>query len=216
MRAKIMSGTWAPDARLRLDMLRKHFNVSHTPLREALSRLSEQGLVCIIDQRGYRVAPVSGRDLQQVIRLRLELEAMALRDAIAAGDSAWVAGLVESHQTLIELDAEARTNDTERWEERHRRFHFALLQGCGVPLLMQFISTLHDQSDRYRRLFLRSHNHDRDVPAEHAAILDATLARESDLAVALLQRHIKRTGENILAAIGVVAAEPINELRSVI
>ena len=213
MRARIVSGEWPPESRLRLDTLREHFKVSFSPLREALSRLGEQGLVCIVDQRGYRVAPVSGGDLRHVIRLRLELEGMALRDAIATGGSSWVTGLVESHQTLNALSDDARTNDTERWEERHRRFHFALLQGCGVPLLMQFISTLHDHSDRYRRLFLRSHAHDRDVPAEHAALLDATLSREADLAVALLQRHIKRTGENVLAAIGGVVGGPAADLR---
>ena len=202
MRASIMCGAWPPDTRLRLDTLRKEFNVSYSPLREALSRLGAQGLVCILDQRGYRVAPVSGRSLKHVIRLRLELEGMALREAIANSDSSWLAGLVDSYEILNELSLDARSNDTERWEDLHRRFHFALLQGCNMPLLMQFISTLHDQTDRYRRLFLRTHAHDRNVPGEHGAILQATLAHEADLAVVLLQQHIKRTGENVLAAIG--------------
>jgi len=201
MRASIMCGAWPPDTKLRLDTLRKQFNVSYSPLREALSRLGAQGLVCILDQRGYRVAPVSGRSLEHVIRLRLELESMALREAIANDGSSWRAGLVDSYEILTELSVDARANDTERWEERHRRFHFALLQGCDMPLLMQFIGTLHDQTDRYRRLFLRTHAHDRDVPGEHAAILQATLAHEADLAVVLLQQHIKRTGENVLTAI---------------
>ncbi len=202
MRASIMCGDWLPDTKLHLDTLRAQFKVSYSPLREALSRLGAQGLVCILDQRGYRVAPVSRRDLQHVIQLRLALEGMALRDAITHGSPSCVTGLVDSYKILSELSADARANDTERWEERHRQFHFALLRGCEMPLLMQFISILHDQTDRYRRLFLRTHPHDRDVPSEHAAILEATLAREPDLAVALLQRHIKRTGDNVLAANG--------------
>jgi DNA-binding GntR family transcriptional regulator len=202
-----MNGEWPPDSKLRLDTLRKQFNVSYTPLREALSRLGAQGLVNIVDQRGYRVAPVSSRNLQHVIRLRRELEGMALREAIAQGGVAWVEGLTDSHQALGELSGDARTKDPERWEDLHRRFHFALLQGCEMPLLMQFITTLHDHTDRYRRLFLRTNPHDRDVPGEHTAIMRAALAREADLAVVLLQQHISRTGENVLKAIGALVAE---------
>jgi DNA-binding GntR family transcriptional regulator len=207
MRASIMNGEWPPDSKLRLDTLRKQFNVSYTPLREALSRLGAQGLVNIVDQRGYRVAPVSSRDLQHVIRLRRELEGMALREAIAQGDTAWLEGLTDSHQTLGEFSGDGRKKDPERWEDLHRRFHFALLQGCDMPLLMQFITTLHDHTDRYRRLFLRTNPHDRDVPGEHTAIMRAALAREADLAVVLLQQHISRTGENVLKAIGALVAE---------
>lgn len=205
MRASIMSGAWSPDTKLRLDTLRQQFKVSYSPLREALSRLGAQGLVTIVDQRGYRVAPVSGQSLREIIRLRRELEGMALREAILHGDDAWVAALTDAHTILSELSVDARTNDTERWEDLHRQFHFALLTGCDMPLLTQFISILHDQADRYRRLFLRTHRHDRDVPGEHAAILRATVAREADVAVALLQQHIARTGENVLAAIGAMA-----------
>jgi DNA-binding GntR family transcriptional regulator len=207
MRASIMNGEWPPDSKLRLDTLRKQFNVSYTPLREALSRLGAQGLVDIVDQRGYRVAPVSSRNLQHVIRLRRELEGMALREAIVQGDTAWVDGLTDSHQALGELSGDARTKDPERWEDLHRRFHFALLQGCDMPLLMQFITTLHDHTDRYRRLFLRTNPHDRDVPGEHTAIMRAAQAREADLAVVLLQQHISRTGENVLKAIGALVVQ---------
>lgn len=201
MRARIMCGEWPPGTKLRLDTLRKQFKVSYSPLREALSRLGAQGLVCILDQRGYRVAPVSPGGLREVVRLRLELEGMALREAIARDSPSWRAGLLQSHQILAELDAHARTNDSEHWEKLHRCFHFALLNGCEMPLLLQYISTLIDHSDRYRRLYLKTHVHDRDVPGEHAAILEATMAHEADLAVVLLQQHIKRTGENVMAAI---------------
>ena len=201
MRASILCGEWAPGTKLRLDSLRKQFKVSYSPVREALSRLGAQGFVSILDQRGYRVAPVSSKGLREIIRLRLELEGMALREAIARNTPSWATGLLDSYTILAELSADDRTNEPERWEELHRGFHCALLQGCEMPLLMQMISTLLDHSDRYRRLFLRRHAHDRDVPGEHAAILAATVDREADLAVVLLRQHIKRTGENVLTAI---------------
>ncbi len=213
MRASIMCGELPPDTKLRLDALRKRYKVSYSPLREALSRLGAQGLVCILDQRGYRVAPVSPDALRQIVRLRLELEGLALREAIKLGSPSWVAGLIDSYRFLAELNANAQAHDTDRWEHHHRQFHFALLQGCAMPLLLQYISNLLDQSDRYRRLFLKTRSHDRDVPAEHAAILDAARAREPDLAVALLQQHIKRTGENVLAAIDALGARSRNDAK---
>jgi DNA-binding GntR family transcriptional regulator len=140
--------------------------------------------------------------------MRQELEGLALREAIKQGGASWEAGLRDSYGLLAELNANTATRDGERWEQLHRQFHLALLQACEMPLLIQFISNLLDQSDRYRRLFLKTRPHDRDVPSEHSAILDATLAREADLAVALLQQHIKRTGENVLGAINTSNPEP--------
>lgn len=59
LRSSIMRGDYEPGARLHLDSMRKAFDVSFSPLREALCRLESEGLVRIEDQRGYRVAPVS-------------------------------------------------------------------------------------------------------------------------------------------------------------
>ncbi len=70
-----------------------------------------------------------------------------------------------------------------------------------MPLLQQFCETLHDQSDRYRRIFLKDHAPDRDVPAEHAAIAAAMIERRADDAARLLRDHIERTGRNIQAAL---------------
>jgi DNA-binding GntR family transcriptional regulator len=80
-----------------------------------------------------------------------------------------------------------------------RELHITLFSASGMPLLLQFCNTLHDLGDRYRRLFLATNAHDRDVPAEHKAILDAALARDKDLACTLLRQHIERTGKNLFA-----------------
>jgi DNA-binding GntR family transcriptional regulator len=70
-----------------------------------------------------------------------------------------------------------------------------------MPLLLQFCTTLHDLSDRYRRLFLQKNPTDRDVQREHNAIADATVSRQGDKAAHLLRQHIERTGTNILKSL---------------
>jgi DNA-binding GntR family transcriptional regulator len=87
------------------------------------------------------------------------------------------------------------------WEKAHRAFHQSLLSACRMPLLLNFCTTLHDLSDRYRRLFLENHPIDRDVAEEHRNICDATLERRADQACALLRDHIERTGHMVLHAL---------------
>lgn len=90
----ILRGDLPPHSKLRLDELRVQFGVSLSPLREALSRLSREGLIQVEDQRGYRVAPVSRHNLKELVRLRTEFECLALGEAIKNGDIEWEASLL--------------------------------------------------------------------------------------------------------------------------
>lgn len=203
LRTLIASGEIPPGEKLNLDELRHKFGVSLSPLREALSHLSAEGFVVGLEsQRGYRVAPVSEHNLLEVTRLRAELESFALRESIARGDDRWEAEVVvRLHQlSKLERSTPARPR-VEEWEKAHRAFHQSLLAACRMPLLLNFCTTLHDLSDRYRRLFLEKHPIDRDVGEEHRRICDATLERRADQACSLLRDHIERTGRMVLRAI---------------
>jgi DNA-binding GntR family transcriptional regulator len=203
LRTQIASGEIPPGEKLNLDELRQKFGVSLSPLREALSRLGAEGFVVGLEnQRGYRVAPVSENNLLEVTRLRAEIESLALRESIARGDDRWEEEVVvRLHQlTRIERSMPAGARVLE-WEKAHRAFHQSLLSACRMPLLLNFCTTLHDLSDRYRRLFLEDHPIDRDVAEEHRNICDATLERRGDQACALLRDHIERTGRMVLSAL---------------
>lgn len=200
IRADILEGRLLPGTKLKLDTLRDQYDVSLSPLREALSRLGAEGLVVMSDQKGYRVAPVSAENLEEVTTLRANLEVMALAKSIEHGDDRWEDALVAAYHRLQRMEESARKGQQfDGWDQAHRTFHITLFSASGLPLLLQFCNTLHDLSDRYRRLFLAKNVHDRDVPAEHKAILDATLARDQELACSLLRQHIERTGRNLFA-----------------
>jgi DNA-binding GntR family transcriptional regulator len=199
IRADILAGKRKPGAKIRLEALKSDFGVSWSPIREALSRLVAEGLILAEEQRGYRVAPVSKAQLDEVVRLRVALESMALRAAIEKGDDAWEAEVLAAHHRLSKLeDRRWEGTQAEQWESWHRTFHVALIRACDSPVLLQFCGQLHDMSDRYRRLFLSAHKFDRDVAGEHRAIAEATLARDAAKACRLLESHIERTGRNIL------------------
>jgi len=202
LRDAIMRGELLPGSKLNLGRLRTAFGVSLSPLREALCRLENDGFVALIDQRGYRVTPVSADNLTEIIRLRVEFEGLAIKEAIERGDVAWEGRVLSALHQLSRCKRGSRSvAEQEAWEIAHRAFHAELTSACGMPLLRQFCATLHDQSDRYRRIFLKKHQPDRDVPAEHTAMAHAVIERRSRDATKILREHIERTGRNIQAVL---------------
>lgn len=206
IRVQILHGKLQPGGRVRLEELKDEFEVSWSPVREAVSHLVAEGLMVADGPRGYRIAPVSKPHLAEVIRLRTVLETMAFRDSIAKGDDAWEAEVLAAHHRLAKLElaksekSVAASETPATWEDVHRLFHGVLIRACDSPLLLQFCAQLHDLNDRYRRLFFSAHDFDRDVAAEHRAMVEATLARDADNACRLLAMHIERTGRNILGS----------------
>ncbi|MDX3893194.1 GntR family transcriptional regulator [Pusillimonas sp.] len=203
LRERIAHGDFAPGAKLRLDELRSMFGVSLSPLREALSRLCAEGFVATEDQRGYRVVPVSQNNLDEVIRLRVQFESYALREAIKNGDDVWEGEVLAALHRLNKIErGRVDAQGVSQWEQFHSVFHRRLISACGMPLLLHFCETLHDLNDRYRRIFLSDNPVDRDVRQEHVDICTATLERRADEACDLLRSHVERTGANVLKALG--------------
>lgn len=210
LRETILNGQLLPGAKLNLGELKNDFGVSFSPLREALSRLSNEGLVEIEDQKGYRTSPISEENLIEVTRLRAYLEPLALAESVRHGDETWESNLVAAHYRLGKLEDPAeRAKRIEDWERHHRAFHDALLAGCPMVLLLQFCRTLSRLKDRYRRLFrdlvLKSRT-SRDIPGEHRQMLEAALSRNEKVAAESLRSHIELTGSALLAAMRLEAA----------
>ena len=200
LRDAIMRGELLPGSKLNLDRLRTAFGVSLSPLREALCRLENDGLVALIDQRGYRVTPVSRiispRSSGCASSSRVSRSRRRSNTATSPGKAEILAAL---HQ-LSRCKRGARSAaEQEVWETAHRAFHAELISACQMPLLRQFCATLHDQSDRYRRIFLKKNAPDRKVPAEHTALAQAMIERRARDATRILREHIERTGRNIQA-----------------
>ncbi|MTJ81917.1 MAG: FCD domain-containing protein [Telmatospirillum sp.] len=208
LRRDIIHGVLAPGSKLRIEQLRAQYEVGASTLREALTLLLSDALVTAEGQRGFRVAPVSMADFQDITRMRKLLECLALRESIEAGDDGWEAGVVAAFHRLSlaedRLDRKDRAS-VDAWEDRNRAFHEALIAGCGSRWLHHFRGILYHQSERYRRFSLVNRGLGRDVHAEHHGIMEAALARDADLACTLTGEHIDRT---LAAVVGIQTGHP--------
>lgn len=200
LREAILAGELRPGSKINLEHVRRDFDVSLSPLREALARLIALGLVEFQDNRGYTVAPVSLRNLAEITRLRVEFESLALQHAILNGDLRWESEVMRALHRLNRTARDPSNVQTlESWEHAHRDFHMTLLAGCGMPLLLNFCTTLHNLNDRYRRSFLVTQGGDRNVAAEHSEIAQGAVARDAAYCCEKLREHIERTGNNLRA-----------------
>jgi len=210
LRADLLACRIAPGSRLKIQDLCAEHAVSLGAIREALSRLTSEGLVVAEPQRGFRAAPISPEDLADLTRVRIEIDGLCLKRAIELGDLDWEARLVAAFHRLSRLPERAPgdlVRSNEDWAEAHGAFHAALVEGCGSPWLMRLHRQLYDQSERYRRLSVSLAPTGRKIADEHQKILDAVLARDADKAVALLGAHLARTTEILLSSAAVAAAD---------
>jgi GntR family transcriptional regulator, carbon starvation induced regulator len=200
LRQDIVRGRWKPSARLRLEELKAYYDVGLSPLREALMKLTSEGLLVLEEHKGVRVAAVSKAGLLDITTMRKELEAMAVRLSIANGDDRWEAGIVAALHELAKrkkIGPDGLVDD--EWEKRHHAFHDALTAASGSEWLQRFRSQLYDQADRYRRLAVQYLRAPRDDLAEHKEIADAVLARDAEASTFLVRRHLDRTCQILLA-----------------
>ena len=203
LRREIIRGELLPGQKLRVEALAERANVGATPVREALNRLSMEGLVSLQDQRGFRVAPVSTQHLVELTRTRVWVTEIAVRESVAAGGMAWEDGIVMAYRRLERTPnrlPEAPHELNPAWEDLHRSFHAALLAACPSRMLLEFSARLFDEGERYRHLSVRgSPSHARDVREEHRQLMEAVLARRTEEAIRLSNEHTLLTTEKLLA-----------------
>lgn len=200
LRDDIVNGELEPGSRLAVEHLRQRYGVGSSTIREALSLLIADALVTAEGQRGFSVKPMSSADLRDLSGLRVLLETKALQESIANGDDDWEAGIVAAFHRLSKAQERVDAGDPEaatEWEIRNKEFHEALTSHSESPWTRYMLDILHHHSERYRRRALIDRSVPRDVHAEHAALMEATLARDADAASQVATKHILRTSEVI-------------------
>lgn len=198
LRQDIISVSFAPGEKLHIRSLGDRFEVGLSPVREALSRLSTEGLVVQSDHRGFAVAPISEADLLDLTRARCWLNELAIRNSIAHGDAAWEENVLLSFHRLSRTPRYAPGNETERspsWEITHRTFHSSLIAASGSHRLEQYCEHLFDSSERYRHIGRRAGVKGGNRDSEHRALMEAAIARDPDAAARVIKSHFEYTAE---------------------
>ena len=194
LREDIVHGKFHAGDKLRIEFLKKTYEVGATPLREALYRLSADGFVHVQGQRGFRVADMSLEELKDITHLRVVLEGMALTQSVESSDDEWESRVVAAFHHLTKAENQQEP-DIHEWEVRNRDFHLALASCCDSRWLMRFYETLYDQHKRYRNIARVDRSSRRNVHDEHVAIFDAALSKNIPALCKANEQHIRRTAE---------------------
>ncbi|MGC7096785.1 GntR family transcriptional regulator [Amycolatopsis lurida] len=192
LRARILSGELVPGSRLAQRDLADEFGMSLTPLREAIRRLSSEGLIDLDTQRDARVAAINATEARQLFEVRLSLDPTAAMLAAQRRTDADIAALRAAATRLVPV--------TRTWGEEgltaHRNFHRALYIASHNDVLIKMLDDIWDKSDRYRRLGLdlppgdepRTRDH-----REHHELVELISNKDATGAGDLMRTHIERS-----------------------
>ena len=194
---EILSGELARGTALGEIALAKRLGVSRTPIRGALHRLSEEGLVEIKPNRGAIVVGVSDDDLVDTYKIRMRLEGLASSMAAERMDGDAKARLEE----IVELsEFYLAKGDVDKLKELDTDFHLVIYQASGNRTLSKILTELHRNIRSYRRIALTVPGRLERSIEEHRDILDAIKSGNADQAEKLTSLHIERAMKNMIIA----------------
>jgi DNA-binding GntR family transcriptional regulator len=196
LRSDIAHGVLEPGSKLRVEAMCTRYETGASPVREALSRLSSEGLVSRTDLRGFSVAPLNWNELPILTQNRVQFEGIALRQSIEHRDAAHEDALVllvhRLSRTPRSLSEEHYVTNP-AWEALHLEFHRTLLSCCPSRWLRAFCDTLAAEAYRFRQLAAGKTFSSRNEHAEHMAIFESVINGRTDDATRLLGEHYNRT-----------------------
>jgi DNA-binding GntR family transcriptional regulator len=197
--AQLMSLKIPPGSRITVDGLVREFNVSQTPIREALGRLEGEGLVVKQHLIGYSAAPqITRRRFDELYQMRLLLEPDAAGRAAAVMDDEKLAVLREAAGVMLRKeDADERIRYS-AFARQDAIFHDKIMEFAGNELIRETVSFQHTHFHIFRLMF-----HSRvteEAMDEHAAILAAFEKGDIEAAQNAMRDHIEHSRDRLLPA----------------
>ncbi|MFN3946392.1 MAG: GntR family transcriptional regulator [Allosphingosinicella sp.] len=189
VRDRILSGDVPADRPIRQDALAGELGVSKIPLREALGRLEQEGLLRSRANRGWFVPPMTLAEMEEVYSLRLRLEPDALAEggrAAGAEDHRFAAEALDRLEQAVAAHGPAVG-------ALNRAFHLALVRPAARPLTASILERLHILSERYVRMHLEPLGRDARANDEHRRMLEAWRSGDGEGLAALARVHTERT-----------------------
>ncbi|MHA6670164.1 GntR family transcriptional regulator [Homoserinimonas sp. A447] len=204
LREEIVSGALAGGSLHSIYGLAERLEVSRTPVRDAVLRLADAGMVTIERNRGVRIRGVSVQDIQKVFEARLLLEVPAAAHAARHG----------SDELLQELGDRARgltgaveQHDVGEFTRLDRELHRAVILSTGNERLAGMVESLRDVTQAHGVSTIDRSRSIRDVLVEHVPIIDAIRARDPDAAAALMRDHLTTTALLLMRQVAAAAGE---------
>ena len=198
LQQEILTCVLAPGQVVSERELARKYEISKTPMREALSQACHQGLVQRLPGRGYLVAPITIKDIRALFDLRLILEMAAVERAVQQTSSGLIAALREMSAVKYELD---EPESHILFLKTNRAFHLALAEAAGNPRLFALMADLFDELDRLFHLGLRLRDSSEEMRREHQELVAALESGDVTVARQVITEQILSSRDRILEAI---------------
>jgi DNA-binding GntR family transcriptional regulator len=204
LRHDVLSLAYLPGAKLKVEHLQSVYGLSSSPLREALNRLAEEGLVKSDERKGFRVAQVSEGDLKDITTMRLLIDLPTLEQSMVHGNDEWESQVIASFYLLEKIESrlpEGPVVLNSEWSSLHKAFHKTMMSACPSERLVSMSSSLFDQAERYRHISAHYRTVIKRKAEEHKILMKAVLKRDISTAQQLHQEHVLSTQKNALKAL---------------
>ena len=199
LRRAITTLAMLPSESLSEQDLAKQLGVSRTPVREAIIRLQDEGLIDVLPQRGSFVAPIRLRDVEEAQFIREALEVSVTRRLAANPSEEFLEG-VRANLRLQELAV--KDDHHERFLELDEAFHRSFCEAAGLPKSWRVIQNVKLQMDRVRYLSLPREGQLKFILKQHTELFDAIAKKQPDRSAACMSAHLQevlRTVRNLSA-----------------
>lgn len=195
LREQILSGSLAPGQRITLAALAKQLQVSVMPIREAIARLEQEGLITLAPHKDTHVTDLSVRDVTQLFDIRGALEALAARLAAQNAAASCAERLVEAERRMR---AAYEVRDFQTMADANWAFHRAILSAAENPHLARMLEDIWGRCFRFRLGYKLIPGRAESTFAEHAAIIAAMQDGDAAAVEAAAQRHVGQAARDLL------------------
>ncbi|AJY76801.1 GntR family transcriptional regulator [Paenibacillus beijingensis] len=202
----IMHATLAPGQRMTIRKLAEMYEVSTMPIREALHKLSSEGLVKY-DRRGLTVNALTEEEIKQIYEARMRLESLLL---VWASDRATAEDIDKLEQLVHDMDLHSK-NDRARWMESNYHFHMGMYQLAGSERLLNMIRSLYTSIEPYLFMIETTQDVVDASQNEHHLIVDALKSHDHARLDQLIRSHLQDAADTVLNADSSAGAEKQNE-----
>ena len=199
LRKRILERELAPGEVVRQELLADDLGVSRAPIREAITRLTTEGLLTNVPHKGAYVTELSIAEIREAFEIRLRLEPWIFAEAI---ERITAADISAAERLVDEMDHA----DSGMWGSLNWRLHETLYLPARHTITLDMLRLLHDRCDRYLRFQaaqvpIRAQSHE-----EHMGLVEACKKRDARLGAKLLEKHVKAAAQQIEAAVEVILA----------
>ncbi len=197
LREAIIHGRLKPGERLMEMQMAEEMGVSRTPVREAIRKLELEGFVVMIPRKGAYVSGISVKDIVDVFEVRAALEGLA---AGLAAERITDEEMEKLERILVRITEVSDKDDLEVIVDIDTEFHDLIYKACRNERLVQIITHLKEQIQRFRTTSLAQPGRLRDALSEHRLIVEAISDRNVEMAQVLAREHIDSAEQSLLNA----------------